>query len=115
MLRMTATTNPIRFAWAALFALLLALRLLGSTGYMPATEHGSIAIVACPDADVNAPLALGAMHHHHHGPAKHNHNLCPYAAAGALGALENPFVPLLAVVLVGIALRLGRPLLFIER
>jgi hypothetical protein len=115
MIRMRAVSTSARFAWAAMFALLLALRLLGSTGYMPVMERGSITIIACPDADPNAPLALGMGGMHHHGHAKHQHNICPYAAAGALGALGNEFTPLLAVLLVGIALLLGRTFLFIER
>lgn len=113
MVRMRTAPNPVRYTWAALLALLLALRLLGSTGYMPAMEHGSFAIVVCPDADPNAPLSLGMMHHHGH--AKHDHNQCPYAAAGALGALGADWTPLIAVLLVGIAQLLGRTFLFIER
>lgn len=115
MVRMRASSTSVRLAWAIVFALLLALRLLGSTGYMPAMERGSITIIACPDADPNAPLALGTGSMHHHGHAKHDHNICPYAAAGALGALGNEFTPLLAVLLVGIALLLGRTFLFVER
>lgn len=114
MVRMRATSTSVRFAWVAVFALLLALRLLGSTGYMPAMDHGSFAIVVCPDADPNAPLSLGMMHHHH-GHGNHDHNQCPYAAAGALGALGGDWTPLLAVLLVGIALMLGRTFQFIER
>jgi hypothetical protein len=115
MVRMRAVSTPVRFAWAALFALLLGLRLLGSTGYMPAIDRGSFEIVVCPDADLNAPLALGTMHHHHHGQAGHDHNPCPYAAAAALGALGADFIPLIAVLLVGIAPLLGRTFLFVER
>lgn len=114
MVRMRAAPSPVRFACAALLALLLALRLLGSTGYMPAMDHGSFAIVVCPDADPNAPLALG-MHHHGHAKHDHNHNHCPYAAAAALGALGNDWTPLIAVLLVGIALLLGRTFQFVDR
>jgi hypothetical protein len=114
MVRMRAASSPIRFAWAALFALLLALRLLGSAGYMPAVEHGRLAIVVCPDADLNAPLAIG-MAHHHHGHANHDHNPCPYAAAAALGAVGPDRTPLLAPIFFAIALLLGRTFLFGER
>lgn len=108
------TATPVtRSIAAAVLGLLLALRLLGSTGYMPAIEHGSVRIVVCPGADSNAPLALGTMHHHGH--AKHDHNDCPYAAAGALGAVGAEYAPLLAVLVIGIALLLGRSFLFIER
>ena len=40
-----------RFACAALLSLLLGLRLLGATGYMPGFEHGAVTIIVCPDAD----------------------------------------------------------------
>ena len=94
---MRNAASPIRLAWVAVFALLLSLRLLGSTGYMLAIDDGRLTIVACPDADANAPFALGAMHHHH-GHANHNHNICPYAAAGAMGALGADFPPLVAAL-----------------
>ena len=69
-MQMRAAPTYFRLAWAMLFALLLALRLIGSTGYMPEFEHGRLTIIVCPDADPNAPLALGRAHHHHgHGAA----------------------------------------------
>jgi hypothetical protein len=111
---MTKTASPIRFAWAAAFSLLLSVRLLGASGYMPAVEHGRLTIVACPDADVNAPLALGSGHRHHHG-AKHNHGTCPYAEASALGALPVDFAPLITVLIFSVALLLGRTFLFVQR
>ena len=104
---MRKAAGPIRFTWAAAFALLLSLRLLGSAGYMPAIEHGGLTIFACPDADVNAPLAIGSGHHHHHG-SKHNHRTCPYAEASALGALPVDSTPLVAVLVFSVALLLGR-------
>jgi hypothetical protein len=111
---MRAASSSIRFASAALLALLLALRLIGSTGYMPSVEQGRLTIIACPGADANAPLALG-MAHHHRGHAGHEHNPCPYAAAGALGAVGPDWAPLLGAVFFGIVLLLGRTFLFIER
>jgi hypothetical protein len=104
-----------RGAWAVVLALVLALRLLGSTGYMPGFYHGSTAIIVCPDADQNAPLALDAAHHHHHGKTKHSHGACPYAAASALGALGADFAPLLDILILSAALLLGRTFLFLER
>lgn len=110
---MRAAPTSIRFGWAMLFALLLSLRMVGSAGYMPAIDHGSLTIVACPDADLNAPLAVGTMHHRGH--MQHRHVVCPYAAAAALGAVGNDWIPLLAAILFAIALLLGRTFLFVER
>jgi hypothetical protein len=103
-----------RMACAALLALLLMLRTLGATGYMPSFERGAVTIIVCPDADANAPLALAT--HHHHGSAGHEHQLCPYASASALGALKANLTALLDVLIFGAALLLlGRTFLFIER
>ncbi|HWI88487.1 MAG TPA: DUF2946 family protein [Sphingomicrobium sp.] len=100
---------------ALLFALLLGLRLLGTAGYMPGFDHGAVTIVACPDADTDAPLALD-LTHHHHGHSKHKHGgLCPYASASALGALGPEFGAFLAVLILTAALLLGRTYLFLER
>jgi hypothetical protein len=108
---MKTAACPIRFAWAAAFALLLSLRLIGAAGYMPAVDHGRLTIVACPDAEASAPLAIGGGHHHH--GAKHNHGTCPYAEASALGALAPDLTPLIAVLVFAIPL-LGRTLIFAE-
>jgi hypothetical protein len=110
---MRARSTSIRFAWAALFALLLSLRLIGSAGYMPAIEHGALTIVACPDADLNAPLGIGSISHHGH--MQHRHATCPYAAAAALGAVGNDWTPLIGVMFFAVALLLGRTFLFVER
>jgi hypothetical protein len=111
---MTAASSPFRFACATLLGLLLALRLLGSSGYMPAVDHGSLTIVVCPDADLNAPLALGGAHHHH-GKAPHGANVCPYAAAASLGAVGPGWVPLLAGILFGLVLLPRRAFAPMER
>jgi len=110
---MRAAAIPVGYAWALLFALMLSLRLIGSAGYMPALDHASLTLIACPDAELNAPLALPAMHHHGH--MHHNHSICPYAEAAALGATEANYVPLVAILVIGMALLLGRPFAFIER
>jgi hypothetical protein len=104
-----------RFGCAALLALLLGLRLLGATGYMPGFEHGSVTIIVCPDAEVDAPLAIDVAHHHH-GHSKHKHGgVCPYASASSLGALRVEFGALLAVLVFAAALLLDRSFLFLER
>ena len=117
MLRITAAPSSIRFALAALFALLLALRLIGSAGYMPAVEHGSLTIIVCPDAELSAPLALGSTHQHHHqgGQGREDHGRCPFAVAGSLGALGLGRAPLLAGILFGAVLLAGPRLLSILR
>jgi hypothetical protein len=114
VLRMRAAPAFSRTVCAALLALLLALRTLGAAGYMPSFEHGAVTIIVCPDAEVNAPLALAT--HHHHGNAAHEHQLCPYASASVLGALGAKFTALLDVLMFGAALLLlGRTFRFIER
>jgi hypothetical protein len=112
---MRTAPSIARFLYAALLALLLGLRLLGATGYMPAFEHGAVTIVVCPDADVDAPLAIDVAHHHH-GQSKHKHGgLCPYASASSLGALGAEFGALIAVLIIATGLLLGRTFQFLER
>src|SRR5438445_9437171 len=103
-----------RSAVAALLALLLGLRLLGAAGYMPAFEHGSMTIIVCPDADVDAPLAINVAHHHH-GQSKHAHGVCPYASATSLGTLGVDFGALVGVLIFAAALLLGRTFRILER
>ena len=113
MFGMRTGATPLRAVWAALFALLLAVRMLSPPGFMPAFDHGAVTIVVCPDSE--APLLpAGSMHHHHHDKAKHQ-SPCPYASASALGALGSDFGALLEVLIIGAALLLGRTFLFIER
>ena len=84
---------------AALLALMLALRVLGSTGLMPGIDHGRLTIIACPDAGDDAPLTLGAHHHQqHHGKAGHAHQPCPYAAASWLSLIANDFPAVFALL-----------------
>jgi hypothetical protein len=113
MVGMKVVPIPMRFALAALLALLLGVRSLAPLGFMPAFDHGSVAIVACPDLD--APLVSPAGHHHHSGDHQFAHQPCPYAAASALGALGKDIMPLLAVLLFGAVLVGGRAFLFVER
>jgi len=112
---MTGYSAFHRSAAAALVALLLGLRLLGATGYMPAIEHGAVTIIVCLDADVDAPFAVDFAHHHD-GHSKHKHaSRCPYAAASSLGVLGGQFAGLLAVSFFATALLLGRTFLFRQR
>jgi hypothetical protein len=98
-----------RVICATLLATLLGLRLLGATGYMPGFEHGVATIVVCPDADVDAPLAID-IPHHHHGHSKHKHGgQCPFASATSLGALGPEIGTLLVVLTFASALLICRP------
>lgn len=107
MLRMRSASILSRAVLAILLALLLGLRLMGATGYMPAVEHGRIAIVACPDADANAPLAIAAPQHHHHNHSKHHHATCPYASAAWIGAVAADWTPLLGGLIFAVAAVFG--------
>ncbi|HYX45715.1 MAG TPA: DUF2946 family protein [Sphingomicrobium sp.] len=107
---MRAAPVHIRFAWATILALLLALRSLAPAGFMPAFDHGRVTIVACPDA---APV--GSMQAHRHGDHKGLHQPCPYASASALGTCGADGPPLLAAAFFAAALLLGRRFLFVER
>ena len=107
---MREASAPIRFAAAALLALLLALRSLAPAGFMPAFDNGAVTIVVCPDA---APAP--AHHHHGSGDQKEQHQTCPYADVSALGALGPDWPPLLPALFFAAALLLGRTFLFVER
>jgi|SRR5947209_6717239 len=105
---MSMASASTRSLWAVLLALALALRLLGSAGYMPAFDHDRPALVACPDAEASAPLTFAASHHHH-GKTAHQRDACPYAAAAAAHVLApGASAPLIASLLIGLALLRGR-------
>src|SRR3954451_7270495 len=72
-----------RSAWAAMLALVLALRLMTPTGFMPSFDHGQLSVVPC-DGIVAAPPPMKMAHggqHDEHGRA--GHQTCPYAAGAA--------------------------------
>lgn len=96
---------------AALLALLLAARLLAPAGFMPSFDHGTVVVVACPDADGGAvPMAA-----HHDGHSKKLHQACPYAAASGLGSVVPDFPMLVGILVFAAALVLGRTCLFLEQ
>lgn len=99
-----------RLLCACLIGLALALRLLSPAGFMPAFEHGSVAIVACPDGGGASPAP-----HHHDGHADKSHQPCPYAAASAAGSLAPDAPVVVAIAALAAALLLGRAFLFLER
>lgn len=100
---------------ALVLALLLALRLLGATGYMPAFERGGLTVVTCPGADDNTPLAIATASHHHHGDRAHKHPNCPYASAAGLGSLAADLAILAAALGFVARLSIGRPFAFRAR
>lgn len=93
-----------------LIAVALALRLLSPAGFMPAFDHGTLTIVACPDFEPTA----APMAHHHHGGAKKDHQPCPYAAGAAAGTLADVFL-FAAALLFAAILRLGRTFEFLSK
>ena len=109
-LRSAATAE--RGFWTTLLAFALALRLLTPAGLMPAFDHGTVSIVACPDWDNGTPATPA---HHHHGGPKTLHQPCPYAAASGLGTLTAVSGCLLGVLILAPALLLGRTFLVLER
>jgi DUF2946 family protein len=108
---MRAASPSIRFAWALVFALLLALRSLAPAGFMPAFDHGAVTIVACPDA--GAVSSTATMHHH--GDHKSVHEHCPFASMSVLSVFGVDWAPVFLPLFFAVALLLGRTFLFIER
>jgi len=100
----------MRSIWAALLALMIAARLLAPAGFMPSFDRGAVMIVACPDAYPGVVL----MSVHHHGHSKQLHQPCPYASASGLGSLLADMALLIGVVILAVAVLLGRTFLFIE-
>lgn len=84
MIPVRAAPASVRSLCGMVLALLLALRLLTPAGFMPAFDHGSVAIVACPDSGSAAAPAA-----HHDRNSKQLHQLCPYAAASAAADLAG--------------------------
>ena len=82
-----AALTMTRFAWAAVLALVLGLRLLTPAGFMPSFEQGRIAVVPCDGMVAPPPLKMAHRGHHDgHQHGKAGHQTCPYAA-GASPAL----------------------------
>ena len=113
MPRMRIVSAHARALCALVLALLLAVRSLTPAGFMPAFEHGSLAIIICPDAD-GAPAPMAA-HHHHSGDHQSTHQQCPYASASAPGLLGSDYAALLGIVIFGAALLLWRTSSFSPR
>jgi hypothetical protein len=105
----------MRFAAAALLALLLAVRSLAPQGFMPQFDRGALTIVACPDS---SPAVAAQFHQRHHHPADHRlaHEPCPYAAVSQLGATGADWGGFaIGALFFAALLLLGRSVHFIER
>lgn len=94
-----------RSTCAIVFAVLLALRTLGSVGYMPQLDHGRLTVMLCPDGEWASPAAPMAGMDRHQG-SSHDQRQCPYAAAAAIpfaaGSTPVVPVPLLTFALFGL-------------
>jgi hypothetical protein len=100
----------VRAPFGALLALLLAFRLLSPAGFMPSFDHGSVRIVPCP-----AYAGSGAAPAHQHHGGKELRQICPYAAAPAVGPAPGG-APLIAQALPAEPrLQPGRALLNVAR
>jgi hypothetical protein len=97
-----------------LCAVTLILRLLVPTGYMIGSDHGHVAIIACPG--VTAPVQAAAMPMVHHAaesrpsdhrPSDHGPSDGPCASAGLSAAMLGAVDPVLLAGLVAFILRLG--------
>lgn len=97
-----------------LCAATLILRLLVPTGYMIGSDHGHVAIIACPG--VTAPVQAAAMPMMHHAaesrpadhhPTDHGPSDGPCAFAGLSAAMLGAVDPVLLAGLVAFILRLG--------
>ncbi|HET6943141.1 MAG TPA: DUF2946 family protein [Sphingomicrobium sp.] len=87
----TALTSTRRACWALAFAVLVAMRLLTPTGFMPAWGDSQVRIILCDDSGTKIGAAT---HHGHQGKSdgsKHRQS-CPYAAASATPFLTLPTI-----------------------
>lgn len=111
-----------RLCLAALFAAMLAMRLVSPVGFMP--DWRAAALVPCHGTGPARFVQPTATAHHVHHSAPSNsepakaadaHQPCPYAMAAvpATGGTQPPLVA--AVLIVAVALLLGRTYRFVER
>lgn len=69
-----------RALWSALLALVLGLRLVTPTGFMPVFDRGQLSVIPC---DGTLHGVAGSMTHGAHHGGKDAHQSCPYAAGAA--------------------------------
>ena len=83
---MMRSSAVFRSATAALFALILAMRLLTPVGFMPAFEGGKLAIIECPGGNLAPMPAMPGMRHDHRNVCQS----CPHATASGGGLIDAP-------------------------
>jgi hypothetical protein len=84
MVPMRAAPSPIRFAWAALLFVALAMRLVTPSGFMPVFDHGRLMILECPGT-ASAPMPPMSGMNHDHGKTCQS---CPHATATGPGLID---------------------------
>jgi len=89
----------IRACYGLVLGLVLATRLLSPAGFMPSFEHGSLAIVSCPDF---APDGQAINHHHTQKAPSKDGSPCPYAAASGPALVTFLDLAIAALLLVGV-------------
>lgn len=82
--RMRSAPSPNRFAWAMLLSLVLAMRLVTPTGFMPAFERGRLNIVECPGSGPVPMAPMSGMKHDHGKTCE----TCPHATATGGGLID---------------------------
>ena len=83
--RMRSAQSSSRFAWAMLLSLVLAMRLVTPSGFMPAFERGQLTIIECPGSG-SVPMAPMSGMRHGHGKTCET---CPHATATGGGLIDT--------------------------
>ncbi len=94
----TSAASP-RLVWTAFLALLLAMRVLISTGYMPEVERGQLTLILCPDGEWIAPASSMPGMESDHGSKTAHHQQCSYAAAASMPFASGDSTPLIALLI----------------
>lgn len=83
----------MRAAWAMVLALVLAMRLVTPTGFMPSFSEGRLTVVDCPGSGPTPMMPMSGMDH----SQKKICQSCPHATATGAGLVDGqPLVPVAA-------------------
>lgn len=91
------------------FAVLIAVRMLGPAGFMPSFEADRVTIITCPDFEPAAAASIG----HHHGTGAKPHQPCPYASATTFGLPDFAGGAIAVLPVITVAPLPGRGSLFV--